>query len=232
MLRFGFPFLFILSLLGGCAKPTLPDPRLGELEERVRRSEEQLAIARTEVTSLQERIGNLQHRVTEAEAELKERPLPAPTAIEEQPPVPPSAPAREATLESPKKPQPPDGSKDYERALGLLLKENDPERARKAFQSFLQVHRGHELEPNAVYWFAETYYVEKRFPEAILAFKEVVDRFPTHPKAADALLKIGYAYQGLGDTMNARFYLKMLMADYPKSEAAQKGRNVLDKLGG
>ena len=223
MIRSGLGLLLLLLVLGGCAKPPVPDPDYETLRERVRLAEEQLATSRAEVASLRKSLDTLEERV--AEAERPEPALADPPAVEPAPPV--SAPIpegeqdRKATA-SRMKEAPRDGRQDYQRALALLLQNMDGPGARKGFQSFLRTYPGHALEPNAVYWLAETYYMEERYPESILTFKEVVDRFPAHAKAADALLKIVYAYQRLGDHENAGFYRRILLAEHPGSEAARK----------
>jgi tol-pal system protein YbgF len=231
MLRSGFPFLCCVIFLSGCSKPQLPDPRVGELEARVRHSEEQLAVAHAEMAGLQQRIQSLQDRLAETESVLRE-PSPPPAQPEPRQSAP-SAPAPSKPTPRHKEPRTaPQGSKQYEQVLSSFLEGGDPREARKGFSTFLQLHQGHRLEPNARYWLAETYYDEQRFPEAILAFKEVVNRFPAHAKAADALLKIGYSYRALGDEVNARFHLRLLLADYPDTEAAQKAGKSLSLQGG
>jgi len=75
-----------------------------------------------------------------------------------------------------------------------------------------------------------TYYDQNQFARAILTFKQVVQKFPKHHKAAHALLKLAYAYDKLNDASNARFYLKILTQDYPESEAAKKAREKLKQL--
>lgn len=123
----------------------------------------------------------------------------------------------------------PAGKAAYDKALALVLSGKTAE-GRAALESFLAKHPGGSLEPNAQYWLGESYYHEKRFPESIVAFKKVHQEHPKHPKAAAALLKIGYAYDQLGDTSNARFYLDVLLQDYPRSEPAPMARKRLDSL--
>ena len=86
--------------------------------------------------------------------------------------------------------------------------------------------------PNALYWIGESWFVEKSYPQAILALKDVTRRFPRHHKAAAALLKIGMAYQRLGEKDNAALYLRALLQDHPKSEPAPAARKLLKELGG
>lgn len=122
------------------------------------------------------------------------------------------------------------GLKDsYQQAL-QTLRAGHVELAREQFRQFVQDHPEHELAPNAYYWLAETYYTQNKFAQSILAFKKVTDSFPGHHKAADALLKIGYAYINLDDLDNAQFYLNVLIEDYPESRAAELARERLKNI--
>ncbi|WP_319543008.1 tol-pal system protein YbgF [uncultured Pseudodesulfovibrio sp.] len=104
--------------------------------------------------------------------------------------------------------------------------------SRATFDQFLQKYPNDGLAANALYWKGETYYSQKNFAQAILTFKEVTGRFPKHHKSASALLKIGMSYDKVGDADNSIFYLRALVEDFPKSDAARLGRKELARLGG
>ncbi|MGE4296869.1 MAG: tol-pal system protein YbgF [Desulfovibrionaceae bacterium] len=104
------------------------------------------------------------------------------------------------------------------------------EDARKGFNDFLAAYPKDGLAPNALYWLGETYYNDKRFAQSILTFKEVTRRFPKHTKAAAAMLKIGFAYDKLGDASNAAFYLRTLLEDYPGSDPAALAQAKLNEM--
>ena len=117
----------------------------------------------------------------------------------------------------------------YDQALKLYFAEKSQE-ARDAFNRFIENYPESTLAPNAWYWLAETHYMEKNYPRAILSFRQVLDRYPDDAKAPDSLLKIGYAYERLGDVKNAVFYLSILVQDYPDSNAAQKAEAKIKEL--
>ena len=127
------------------------------------------------------------------------------------------------------KPKAPAGRAAYERGLKLVLAGKTAQ-GRAALEDFLRDNPGSGLAPNAHYWLGESYYHEKRFAESVVAFKKVHQKYPKHPKAPAALLKIGYAYAQLGDKENARFYLEVLLQDYPDSEPAPLARKRLKTL--
>ncbi|MDR1490327.1 MAG: tol-pal system protein YbgF [Desulfovibrio sp.] len=111
----------------------------------------------------------------------------------------------------------------YEAALALYYR-GSYEKASGAFADFLQNAPASGLAPNAMYWLGECSYARGKYDSAILTFKDVALKFPSHPKAADALLKTGYAYERIGDMGNARFYWQLLLDDYPASSAARTAR--------
>jgi len=111
----------------------------------------------------------------------------------------------------------------YESALNLLQRGKTDE-ARVRFEGFLGDYPNSALAPNALYWKGEALYAQRRYADAIVAFKEVTARFPKHHKAADSLLKTALAYKQLGDDENVRFHLKALREDHPDSPAAKLAR--------
>jgi tol-pal system protein YbgF len=129
-----------------------------------------------------------------------------------------------------KQPKPATPQDIYHEALALLLEKERPAEAQAMFQRFLASYPDHPLLPNASYWLGECFYVQKHFARSIVAFKEVFNRYPDTSKAADALLKMGYAYSNLGQHDNAAFYLQRLTEKYPSSNAAKLARKKLSSM--
>lgn len=125
----------------------------------------------------------------------------------------------------------PEQKSRYDRALALLW-DGKPIEARSLLNEFLVDFPNSSLAPNALYWLGETYYSQQRYAQSILTFRDVMRRFPKHPKAPASLLKIGYSYEQLGDMQNARFYLKALLKDYPDSDPAALARAKLKQIEG
>ena len=120
----------------------------------------------------------------------------------------------------------PTGQADYDAALATYEAKRYKQ-AEERFAAFLAKHPGHKLAPNAKYWLGESYYGSGQFTTAIVTFKEVVTQYPTHPKAAAALLKIGFAYAQLKDMENARFYWNILLEDFPGTAPASMAKQRL-----
>jgi len=117
----------------------------------------------------------------------------------------------------------------YQNAL-KLLEARKFRQAEEAFINFSSRHAQSKFLPNAGYWLGETYYSQQRYDDAILAFQDVVKKYPEHAKAAAALLKTAYSYERLTDALNARFYLQQLLENYPSSEPAALAQSALARL--
>ncbi len=119
----------------------------------------------------------------------------------------------------------------YDRAF-QLLKKSDYEQARVAFEGFLKKFPDDGLADNAQYWIGELQYVQRHFPEALVAFNQVLTRWPASAKVPGSLLKIGFAFHELGDLENAKASLQRLIGDYPQSPAVAMAKQRLQLIDG
>jgi tol-pal system protein YbgF len=110
------------------------------------------------------------------------------------------------------------------------FKSGDMPAARETFTRFLEKYPQHELAANAQYWIGETYYSEKNFESAILAFQEVIKLYPQKDKVPAAMLKQAMAFEAINDSKSARYVLKKLGEGFPKSEEAAKGAELLKTM--
>ncbi|HEC19113.1 MAG TPA: tol-pal system protein YbgF [Gammaproteobacteria bacterium] len=117
----------------------------------------------------------------------------------------------------------------YERAFNLL-KEGRYDLAVAAFKAFVQSYPRGRFTDNAQYWLGEANYVQRHFKVALHEFEKVVKDFPNSPKRADALLKMGYTYQELGDNDKARRSLNEVVMNYPNTTAARLAQKRLQEL--
>ncbi len=117
----------------------------------------------------------------------------------------------------------------YDYALGLI-KGGEPRKGREVLSEFAAKYPNHKLMQNVNYWKGESFYAEKDYESAILAFQDVIDKYPSGDKAPDAMLKQGLSFQALNDKKNARIVLELVMTKYPKSPAAEKARQKLAEL--
>ncbi|PNS09358.1 tol-pal system protein YbgF [Solilutibacter silvestris] len=85
---------------------------------------------------------------------------------------------------------------DYDVAF-KALKGGDYVTSSRGFKSFIDRWPKSALLPNARYWLGESYYATGNYALAAQQFKQVVDTYPTHPKAADAALKLRMSQQAM-----------------------------------
>ena len=110
------------------------------------------------------------------------------------------------------------------------FKTGDMPAAREIFTKFLEQYPQHDLAANAHYWIGETYYSEKSYEPAILAFQDVIKNYPTKDKVPAAMLKQAMAFNAINDTKSAKYVLKKLGEAYPKSDEAIKARELLKEI--
>lgn len=110
------------------------------------------------------------------------------------------------------------------------LKAGDVATAREQFTKFLDQNPTHELAANAQYWIGETYYTEKNYDSAILAYQAVIKNYPGKDKVVAAMLKQAMAFNAIRDTKSARFVLKKLIEGFPKSDEAKKAKAMLKEI--
>lgn len=110
--------------------------------------------------------------------------------------------------------------KAYRTAYGLL-KNKRYDKAKTAFQKFLQDYPSSTNAIDAHYWLGNVYLLKNQPAKAITEFKAVLKMDTTHSKSADTLLKMGLAYSVQGNTKQAHTYFKNVKKTYPNSQAAK-----------
>ena len=108
--------------------------------------------------------------------------------------------------------------------------EGDMENARVRFENFITKYPDSDNADNARYWIAYSFYLEKRYAEAILEFQKVLEGYPGSDKLAAARLYQGYAFAELGENANARLILNELLKKFPDSQEAQFATEKLKSL--
>jgi len=108
---------------------------------------------------------------------------------------------------------------DYRAAVELVRSGNKDD-AVAALRKFLENHPRHEYADNAQYWLGEAFYAGQDYKNALVEFRATIETYPRGNKVPDALLKVGYCYQALGQTEKARAVLEQVVNLYPKTEPA------------
>ena len=108
---------------------------------------------------------------------------------------------------------------DYRAAVDLV-RSGQSEAAITALRGFLARYPRHEYADNAQYWLGEAFYARKDYQHALVEFRATIETYPRGNKVPDALLKVGYCYQALGQGDKAHAVLEQVVNLYPKSEPA------------
>ena len=90
-----------------------------------------------------------------------------------------------------------------------------------ALGRFVADHPGHAYADNAMYWRGEVLYARRDYAAAITELTSMIERFPTGNKVPDALLRIGFAYQRLGESERARQIFRRVREQFPGTVAAR-----------
>ena len=110
------------------------------------------------------------------------------------------------------------------------FKAGDMPASREIFIKFLDQYPKHDLAANAQYWIGETYYNEKGYESAILAYQEVIKQYPGKDKVPAAMLKQAMSFRAIKDLKSTRFVLKKLEEGFPKSDEAKKAKELLKEI--
>jgi tol-pal system protein YbgF len=107
------------------------------------------------------------------------------------------------------------------------------------FRAFLQTHPSSDYADNAQFWLAECYFKLGDHEQAVLAFQEVVQKYPEGNKVPDALYRQGIALLEIGKSTGdeakyrpaAQQIFERLVTRHPDSERVPEARRQLEKLG-
>lgn len=123
----------------------------------------------------------------------------------------------------------PEEKRLYDDAFALIRK-SDFNAAAPALAGFLRRYPASGYVPSATFWLGNAQYGRREYKEAMASFRALLAASPEHPKAPEALLAIANCQVELKDAKGARKTIGELVQQYPKSEAAQAGRERLAAL--
>jgi tol-pal system protein YbgF len=161
-------------------------------------------------------------KVAIPESEEIARRAPVERARRAQPPPRVSARAARAHTRAPDPtvaPRSEEATAEYKAAVELV-KGGSHVDAVAALRAFLSKHPRHDFADNAQYWLGEAHYAQQDYPRALIEFRNVIETYPRGNKVPDALLKVGYCYQALGQAEKSRAVLEQVVNLYPKTEPA------------
>jgi tol-pal system protein YbgF len=123
----------------------------------------------------------------------------------------------------------PDEKRGYDDALASFRR-GDFDRASSGFASLLRRFPTTGYRQSALFWLGNAQYAQRSYKDAIASFRSLVTSAPDSQRAPEALLAIANCQAELKDSKAARRTIDELLKTYPKSEAAQAGRERLASL--
>jgi tol-pal system protein YbgF len=101
--------------------------------------------------------------------------------------------------------------------------------AREQFQFLLNNYPENEFSGNARFWIGETFYKQKNYGDAIIAYEEFLKKNPKGDKAPAAFLRQGLSFYELKEDDIGKITLEKLISKYPKSSEAKTAKEKLAK---
>lgn len=98
------------------------------------------------------------------------------------------------------------------------------------FQEFLKAYPTTDLAASAQFYIGEIYYQQNEYDNAVIAFDQVLERFPDNPKTPDATYMKGVALLKSGQKGLARKMFEDVVRKFPNSEVAGRARGQLDLM--
>jgi tol-pal system protein YbgF len=104
----------------------------------------------------------------------------------------------------------------YDLAYGYVLRK-DYAYAEDAFQTFLKKYPNDKLVPDAHFWLGESLFQRQRYDAAAEQFLAISTKNSAHPKAADALMRLGQSLAALNQKEMACATLAEVNRKYPRA---------------
>jgi tol-pal system protein YbgF len=123
----------------------------------------------------------------------------------------------------------PDEKRTYDDALAAVRR-SEFDKAANGLSTLLKRWPATGYRESALFWLGNAQYGLRSYQPAIASFRQLVSSAPDSPRAPEALLAIANCQAELKDTKSARRTIEELLRTYPKSEAAQAGRERLVSL--
>ena len=123
----------------------------------------------------------------------------------------------------------PEEKRDFEAAF-VLFRKGDFAAAAKEFAQFIRVYSASGYKPSALYWLGSAKFARRDFNEAIAHLKGLVNDFPNHVRAPEAMLTIGNAQLEIKQAKDARKTFNDLLKLYPTTEAAAAAKDRLAQI--
>jgi tol-pal system protein YbgF len=111
-----------------------------------------------------------------------------------------------------------------------VLRKGDFAAASASLSGFTKRYPASGYTPSALFWLGNAQYGMRDYKEAMVSFRTLLSTASDHPRAPEAMLSIANCQLELKDTKGAKRTLDDLLKAYPRTEAAQAGKERLASL--
>ncbi|MEF2144432.1 MAG: tol-pal system protein YbgF [Desulfovibrionaceae bacterium] len=101
------------------------------------------------------------------------------------------------------------------------------EEARSIWAEFVTAYKDHFLVPNAIFWQGECYYQLQDYKRAVLAYQDVIKKYPKSSKYKYSLLKQGISFYKMGREDLGKVVLQDLIDKYPSTPEAARAEQFI-----
>lgn len=98
------------------------------------------------------------------------------------------------------------------------------------FKQFLYQHGQSPLAGDVQYWIGESLYAQRQYEKAVVAFDDVMQKYPDDAKVPAAMFKQALAFAELRDINSARLILQQIREKYANSPEANQATEKLKQL--
>lgn len=206
----------------------------GKVEEQAHQMKQMETDQRDRYRDLDRRISNISRQLSEGSAAPTALPSSsgrAPAALSAPGQNEPSAAGTDTSDSDASVPTPRTSDTEAYKSAFAKVRERQYAEALAAFEEFRKWYPDSPLLPNTLYWSGEVYRAKSK-PEpakAKDAFQELIERFPSHQKAADAYYKLGLSYADLGDDAKAKEIMRKVVELYEGQVPAQLAKDYLNR---
>jgi tol-pal system protein YbgF len=123
----------------------------------------------------------------------------------------------------------PEERRQFEEGMAVLRR-GEFAAAASALSGFNRRYPASGYKASSLFWLGNAQYGMRDYKEAMVSFRSLVTTAPDHPRAPEALLSVVNCQMELKDAKGARRTLDELLKTYPKSEAAQAGKERLASI--
>lgn len=114
----------------------------------------------------------------------------------------------------------------FETAYGFYRAESYRE-AGLAFRDFLRQYPQSVHEANVYYWLGNANFLTREYAGSFAAYRNLLDKYPDHPRAPEAMLNMAECQLSLKKKTAARSTLQKLISQFPGSDASDKAKKRL-----